>query len=627
MSKLVDPKWQERYRDMIATPDQALEGVRPGNRVFIGTGCGEPQELVRALVRRADELADIELVQVLSIGEAGYTRAEYHNTFRVNTFFIGDHVREAVQEGHGDYTPIFLSDIPRLFATGRLPLDVALIQVSPPDEHGMVSLGVSVDVVKGAAENASLVIAQVNPHMPRTAGDSLLNVFDLDVLVPFEEELIEFRLPDTNEVTRKIGEVVASLIEDGSTIELGIGRIPHAVLDSLGEKKDLGIHSEMITDQIIDLVEKGVINGARKNLDRGRVVASFCLGTRRLYDYLDDNPKFSFRPTEYVNNPFVIGQLERMVGINVALEVDLTGQVCADSLGSRFFSGIGGQVDFNRGAAAAPGGKAIIALPATAQSEGISRIVSQLNPGAGVVTSRGDVHYVVTEYGIAYLHGKTVQERAMALISVAHPKFRAQLLQAAIKLKYVRPELADVEGRLTVTPRDLRASYVLDDGTLISFRGIHPTDETRMKSLFYKLSQETIYYRFFTHLKRFPQQRIQDFVYIDHRRDVAIVGTVPEASGDEIVAVGRYYLDEKTNRAEVAFVVADAWQNRGIGTFLLRTLLRTAKSYGISGFTAAVLPGNKAMMTVFQKSGCKMESHFTGEVYHVEIDFDAPAGA
>jgi acyl-CoA hydrolase len=616
-----DENWQDKYADMIATPAGAVARIRAGQRVFIGTGCAEPQELVRALVARSRKLSDTEIVHLLTFGEAAYAKRDLSDCFRVNSFFIAENVREIIQEGLGDYTPIFLSDIPRLFTSGELPLDAALIQVTPPDERGMCSLGISVDIVKSAAENASLVVAQVNPQMPRTLGDSLLSVHDLDILVPTDTPLIEFRPPKTDDVTRKIGEFVAALVEDGCTVELGIGRIPQAVLEFLQHKKDLGIHTEMFTDTIIDLVEAGVITGKRKTLDRGKVVASFCMGTRKLYDYIDGNPVFSFHPTEYVNDSYVISRQYRQVAINVALEVDLTGQVCADSLGTQFYSGIGGQVDFNRGAARCAGGKAIIALPSTAKNGSISRIVTRLSPGAGVVTTRGDVHYVVTEYGVAYLHGKNVQERAIALISIAHPDFRPRLLQEAVEAKYLRPDLARIEGKLVVGPPDFRTTHVLEDGTLINFRSIRPTDEPRMRDLFYALSQETIYYRLISHMTRMPREQVQDFVYINHRTEVAIVGTITEASGEDLIAVGRYYLDETTNMAEVAFVVRDNWQTKGIGSFLLACLMGIAKRHGIRGFTAEVLRENQPMQAVLNRAPCRVSTQLNDGVYSYRMDF------
>ncbi|MBI5481555.1 MAG: GNAT family N-acetyltransferase [Deltaproteobacteria bacterium] len=597
-----DPEWKTKYAEVIATAAEAVKRIRPGQRVFIGTGCAEPQELVQAMVGRSRELADTEIIHLLTRGEAPYATGELAQCFRVNSFFIAENVRDVIQKGLGDYTPIFLSDIPRLFSSGQLPLDAALIQVTPPDARGLCSFGVSVDIVKSAAENARVVIAEINPLMPRTLGDSFIHVTDLDVLVPVQTPIIEYTLPKPKETTLRIGEFVAALVEDASTVEMGIGTIPQAALEYLKTKKDLGIHTEMLTDSIIDLVEAGAITGARKSTDRGLIVASFCMGSRRLYDTIDNNPTFAFHPTEYVNDPLVISRQHKQVAINVALEVDLTGQVCADSLGTRFYSGIGGQVDFNRGAARSPGGKAIIALPSTAKDGTISRIVTRLSPGAGVVTTRGDVHYVVTEYGVAYLHGKSVQERALALISIAHPDYRGQLFKEAVEAKYLRPDLAEVEGKLLVGPPPFRTTMVLDDGTQISLRSIRPTDESRMRDLFYALSQETLYYRFMSRLKHVPRKEIQNFVYIDHRNDVALVATLPEAFGEDIVAIGRYYLNEKTNYAEVAFVVRDDWQNHGIGTFLLRQLTTLAKRNGISGFTAEVLRENRAMQTVFDKS-------------------------
>lgn len=618
----LDPNWKEKYKAQIATAEEAVKRIGPGQRIFVGTGTAEPLELVSALTKRAYELPDTEIVHLLTFGEAPYAHKELAQYFRVNSLFIAENVRDIIQEGLGDYTPIHLSDIPRLFDSGQLPLDVALIHVTPPDEHGMCSLGVSVDIVKSAAANASLVIAQVNPNMPRTLGDSSIHVYDMDVLVPTEAPIIEIHPPEVTETTRQIAENLSSLIEDGATVEVGIGRIPQALLSFLKDKKDIGIHTEMITDGIVDLVQAGVVTGARKTVDRGKVVASFCLGTRKLYDFIDNNPRFSFHPTEYVNNPSVIVQQHKMVAINMALEVDLTGQVCADSIGSKFFSGVGGQVDFNRGAGKSSGGKAIIALPSTARNHAISRIVTRLSPGAGVVTTRAGVHYVVTEYGVAYLHGKSIQERALALISIAHPDFRAQLLKEAIEAKYLSATMADVEGKIMVGPKELRTTYLLPDGTQITFRPIHPTDEPIMRDLFYQLSQQTMYYRFMSRQRVVPRRQIQDFVYIDHRNDVSLIGTLPAAHGEDVIALGNYYLDPKSNRAEVAFVVHDQWQRRGIGTFLLRQLIRIARRNGIRGFTAEVLAENKGMQAVFNKSNTKVKTSFSGNVYSYELDFE-----
>jgi acyl-CoA hydrolase/GNAT superfamily N-acetyltransferase len=622
-----DADWQEKYRDMIMTPKKALSKVRSGNRVFLGTGCGEPTVLVEALVKNCKNLADVEILEFLTKGDAPYADLSFADYFKVNSFFIGENVRHMYQEGRGDYTPMLMFDIPALLKSGQMPLDVALIQVTPPDRRGKMSLGISVDIVKSAAENASLVIAQVNPQMPWTRGDSLIDIYDLDILVPADVPLLERGPTETSDVTDKIAQLVSALVPDGATLQFGVGRIPGfgciplAVTAYLKEKKDLGIHTELISDEIMELVEAGVVTGKRKAKDRGKVIGSFCMGSRKLYDYLDDNPHFSIRPTEYVNDANVIGQHNKMVTINMALEIDLTGQVSSDSENGHFFSGIGGQVDFNRGAARSSGGRPILVIPSTT-TDGISRIKSHLNPGSGVVISRGTVHYVVNEYGSAYLHGKTVQDRTLALISIAHPDHRAQLLKEAIEAKYVREEFADVEGKFVVASQSyMKTKYLLKDGTEIDFRPIHPTDEPRMRDLLYNLSQETIYYRFMSHQARFGQRQIQNFVYVDHRKDVAIIGTLPEVYGDEIIVVGRYYLDEHTNRAEVAFVVRDEWQNRGLGTFVFRHLVNIAKANGITGFTAEVLRNNNRMQAIFNHSECNITSNIEEGVYSFTMDF------
>ncbi len=622
-----DVNWKETYKDMIMTPKKAMSNVRSGQRVFLGTGCGEPTVLVQAMTEMAGTLCDVEIVELLTKGDAPYADRKYADCFKINSFFIGHNVREVIQEGRGDYTPILMSDIPGLLNSGQLPLDVALIQVTPPDARGKMSLGVSVDIVKAAAENASLVIAQVNPQMPWTRGDSLIDVADLDILVPADMPLLERQSQPVHEVSARIAELVAALIPSGATIEFGlgrvpgVGRVPQAVMQALYNKHDLGIHTELITDDIIDLIESGAVSGARKSTDRGKIVTSFCMGTKRLYDYVNDNPLFSFRPTEYVNDATVIGKQNRMVAINMALEIDLTGQICSDSEEGVFYSGIGGQVDFNRGAARSAGGRAIIVMPSTTR-DGKSRIVASLSSGSGVVVTRGTVHYVVTEFGVAYLHGKSVQDRTLALVSIAHPDHREQLLKQAIEARYLRREFADVEGKFVVASLDLmKTSSLLDNGTQVNFRPIHPTDEPLMRDLMYDLSKETLYYRFMSHNQRFGQKQIQNFVYVDHRKDVAIVGTVPEAFGDDIVAVGRYYLDEHTNMAEVAFVIRDEWQNKGLGSFLFRHLMTIAKASGISGFTAEVLRDNKRMQAIFNHSGYKVQSRVEEGVCSFKIEF------
>ena len=401
----------------------------------------------------------------------------------------------------------------------------------------------------------------------------------------------------------------------------GYGRIPQVVMEYLHDRKDIGFHTEMISDSIIPLVASGAVTGAMKTIDRGKITASFCMGTKKLYDYIDDNPLFSFRPTEYINDANVIGKHKRMVAVNMALEIDLTGQVCSDSVNGRFYSGIGGQIDFNRGAARSESGRAIITLPSL-NREGESAIVCNLRPGSGVTINRASVHYVVTEYGVAYLHGRSIQERVMELISIAHPDFREPLFSEAVAAKYLRPDLARFANRfLAPAEESIRATYLMPDGIEVSFRSIKPTDEPHMRDLVYNLSQETIYYRFMSRQQRFTPRQIQDFVYIDHRRDVAVVGTIPEAHGEQIIVVGTYYLNEKSNMAEVAFVVRDGWQNKGLGTFMFKHLVKIAKRNGIAGFTAEVLRENERMQAVFNHSGLKVSSHLEEGVYSFVMEF------
>jgi acyl-CoA hydrolase len=400
--------------------------------------------LLDALVARASELRNVEIVHMKTLGEAVYTRPEYEGIFRHRGLFLGDNVREAVAAGRADYTPIFLSEIEGLFASGALPLDVTLMQVSPPDEHGFVTLGTTVDCTLNAARASKTVIAEVNERMPRTHGDTSFHVSHLSAIVESSRPLLESHPEPPTAIQRQVGTNVASLIPDGATIQTGIGGIPDAVLSCLKDRRDLGIHTEMVSDGVIDLMEAGVLTGERKSLHRGKVVLSFVLGSQRLFDFIDHNPSFEFQPISYTNNPFVVAKNDSMVAINSALQVDLTGQVCADSLGTKPYSGFGGQVDFMRGAARSKGGVPIIALPATARHGTVSRIVPMLEPGAGVVTSRADVHYVVTEHGIAYLHGKTLRERAEALIAIADPQFRAELEDFAMRSNYLMRKAAAI---------------------------------------------------------------------------------------------------------------------------------------------------------------------------------------
>ena len=611
--------WQERYATKVKTARQALRVVKRGDSVFVGSGAGVPQLLVEELARMSAEFADNEIVHLWTLGIAPYAQPKFKYQFRHNAFFIGDNVRDAVAEGRADYTPIFLSEIPKLFRSRRMQLDVAAIQVTPPNQHGFCSFGVSVDIVKPAAEAAGYVIAEANPCMPWTLGDSFIHVNDIDVLVENEAPIPELSYPEADEVARGIGENIARLIDDGSTLQMGIGTIPDSILAALVNKRDLGVHSEMFSDGVIDLVEAGVLTNARKTLHRGKMIASFVMGTKRLYDWVDQNPFIEFHPSDYVNDPFIVSQNDSMVAINSALEVDLTGQVCSDSIGYLFYSGIGGQVDMIRGAARSRGGKPIIALPSTAKDGTVSRIVSRLSEGAGVVTTRGDVHYVVTEYGVAYLHGSNIRERALALINIAHPDFRRELLNEAKVRKYA---FVDQLPPLGVYPAELEKRFTLKDGTEVLLRPIKATDERLEQELLYSLSDQSIYLRFFSSTSAFPHERVQYYTTVDYDEHMAIVA-IQEVDGEErMVGVGRYIKEKDSDMAELALLVKDDWQGKGLGSLMHEYLDNIARAHNIGGFKAEVLDQNKRALHVFTRLGRKAKTEYDQGVYTVSYRFD-----
>lgn len=615
-------KWRSRYEKKLVSLEEALRHLRSGMRIFLGTACGEPQTLADALVTGQRHIEDAEIFHLLSLGGAPYTDPKYSGRFRHNSFFIGPPVREAVQQGRADYTPIALSDIPRLIKHGRIKIDAALICVSPPDEHGFVSLGVSVDIVKTAVQHADIVIAEVNESMPRTLGDSVFHIDDIDYFVRGEKPIIEFHFPEPNEVQLKVAENVAQLVEDSATIETGIGIIPTTVLKFLKDRKDLGVHTEVMLDAVADLVEAGVITNNRKTIHQGKIIASFCMGTRKLYEFVHNNPGVEFHPTEYVNDPYIIAQNDKMVGINVALEVDITGQVAADSIGPKFYSGIGGQVDFIRGAGKSRWGRPIICLPSTTKDSGISRIVPTLSEGAGVVTTRGDVHYVVTEYGIAYLHGKSIRERVISLIQIAHPKFREELLEFAKKRRWVDPDQPMPPAYGKPYPSEYQREVALLDGTTLLIRPLKPADEEPLKDFFYQLKDQSLYYRFFTPGVRLSRERKEPLKYLDYDHHMAIGAFFGEPGQEEIIGVGNYILDPANGTADLAFIVRDDWQKKKLGTQLFNTMVDIARSRGIRGFTAEVLAQNRPMMKILQDSGYVLKTHLEEGVYSILLTFE-----
>jgi acyl-CoA hydrolase/GNAT superfamily N-acetyltransferase len=584
------------------TAEEAVSKIKGGSRVFIGTGCGEPQHLIKAMVSDPN-LQDIMVYQMLSSTLAQFVDDEsFLRRFSLKLFFISGAMRKAAFEGKIDYLPTYLSQIPKLFYSRRIGLDVALVQVNPPDRFGYCSLGVSVDITRAGMYNSKLVIAQINPRMPKTRGDSAVHVDEIDYFVLHEEPLAE--LPTTlkdKEIIRRIGHYVAQLVDDGSTIQVGFGYLPNAILQYLDGKKHLGVHTQVITDGFIPLIENKVITNKKKTLIPGRIVTSLCMGTEKLYRYIDDNPIFYFRSSEYVSDPAVIAKNDNLVSISSALEVDLTGQVCTDSMGYLFYSGIGDQVDFLRGSAMSKGGFSIIALPSTAQNGSVSRIVSHLSEGAGVATTRGDVNFIVTEYGIAELQGKSIYQRVVELAQIAHPKFREELIAVAKKRHYIfGDQIAPIQEDLMFVEA-YKGTVELKNGKAVEFRPLFPSDEFGYRNFFYSLKDETIYYRFFYRMKLFSHEIVQkQWASVDYRKNMSIVGLAQKRGYKEIIAVGSYAM-ETEEIAEVAFVVSESFQGMGIASYLLGFMEKIAKENGYKGFSATVLRENRSMIHVFKK--------------------------
>ena len=618
-------EFRKSYPEKFASEEEIFSHIHAGDRIFIGTGCGEPQYLLAALVNYVKNhpkaFFDAELIHIWTLGVAPYADEKLQENFRLDSFFVGESTRSSVNRGAADYTPIFLYAVPDLFRSELIPVDIALVQTSLPDKHGYLSLGISVDVVKSAVEKAGLVVAQVNSNMPRTHGDGFVNIKDIDFLITHDEPLLEYSLKAPTDIVQKIGKYVASLIEDGSTIQVGYGLIPDAVVPNLGVKKDLGVHTELLSHGIISLMEKGVVTNNKKIHNPGKTVASFCMADRDSYDFLDENPTVEVKRIDYTNNPLIISRHRLMTAINSAMELDLTGQATAESLGGTFYSGIGGQADFMRGAVLAPGGKTILAMPSTALNDSVSRIVPTLQEGAGVTLNRGDVRYVVTEYGIAYLHGKNIRERAMDLISIAHPKFRPWLMESARKRAFVYKDQLFVPGEKGIYPEELEIYRTTRKGLNIRLRPAKITDEQLLKDFFYSLSEDSLYKRFFSARKDMPHKRLQEFVVVDYSRKMEILATVEEKDKEIIIGLGQYELNSDMHLAEVALVVKDSFQGQGVGRELLSYLILLARRQGLLGFTGDVLVANRSMVALFEKMGFDTEKRSEEGIYQMRMWF------
>lgn len=598
-------KWKAAHPGKFASENEIFRNIRRGDRIFIGTACGEPQHLVNAMMRYVEThpkaFAEAEVFQIWSLGLAPYADERFTYNFRHNSFFVGESTRSAVNRGLADYTPIFLSKVPPLIESGRIPIDVALIQVSPPDRGGYCSLGISVDITKIAMDKATLVIAQVNPRMPRVHGDTFVHIDRIDYLIEHEEDLLEFAPVVPDEIAHEAGKYVARIVQDGDTIQVGYGSMPNAIMANIMDKNNLGVHSELLSDSMVELIRTGVIDNSRKSRDRGKTVASFCMGTKKTYDFIDDNPAIAFRTIDYTNHPRVISSIANLTSINAALQVDLTGQATAESIGDTFFSGIGGSADFMRSATFAPNGKTVLVLRSATKDEEISRIVPFLDAGVGVTLNRGDIQYVVTEYGIAYIHGKNIRERAMDLIAIAHPKFQPWLIEEAKKRRLIYKDQAFIPGKKGEYPEHIEAMRTTSRNVSILLRPVKISDEPLIKDFFYSLSDRSLYRRFMSMRMDIPHQLRQEFTVIDYTMEMMILACVGGAKQEKVVAVGQYIKEPASHAAEVAFAVRDDHQNSGIGTELLSFLTVLAKNDGLHGFTADVLVENRPMLRVFTK--------------------------
>lgn len=603
----------------LKTPAEAVAMVKSGDQIYLGTGCATPRVLARALELHKGDLANITLFHFLTDGALPHDRETVRTRFQHRCFFVGMDVRAAVKQRQADYIPISIAQVPKLIDSGRLATDVAFVQVSPPDKHGYVSLGVSVDITRAVALAAKTIIAEINPHMPRTLGNSFLHLDQIHVLVPVDEPIIEYTHPPADAVAQQIARYAARIIDNNSTLQIGLGRIPNEMIKHLTDRQNLGIHSDVITDPIVDLIEKGVITGKAKGLHPGQIVTSYCLGTRRLYDLIDRNPLFAFHPIDYVCNPTVLAGNNQLVSVTQAFAVDLTGQVCADQFQGEFYSGVSTQPDFLRGAANSPGGKPIICLASTTDDGQESRIRPLLRMGEGVTVARSDVHYVITEYGCAYLFGKSIRERALALIEIAHPEFRPWLLEEAKRLGYVRPDQT-LRSRVAYPVREERETQ-LKNGVNILIRPSKASDINGLQDFFHRLSTEDIYTRFFQDLKFLPTSVAEHLCNVDYETEMACVAVTGQRENEMIIGSACYFVNPTSNLAEAAYMIHPGWQGLGLGGILQQWLIEYARVRGLRGFTLEILTTNSKMIRLAKSAATKVSIERSGDTYEVVMIF------
>ncbi|NNF98091.1 MAG: acetyl-CoA hydrolase/transferase family protein [Desulfobacteraceae bacterium] len=615
--------WADRYIEKKVSPARAIGYIRSGQRLFIGSACGEPQVLVRALADAWRQFTGLEIIRMMSTETASLTAIANKTqdvSWNIRQIYLGSAGVDTMAEKLRFFMPMNISEVPGLFTSKMLPIDVALIQVSPPDDFGWTSLGVSVDVTMAAALSADVVIAQVNPRMPRVLGQSFIHVNDIDVVVECEEDLLCVGKAEPSDRAIRIGKAIARLIDDGSTLQVGLDAASQATVQALSQKNDLGFHSQYLTDDIMHLYAKGIINNRRKGFNEGKLVASAAIGTMNLYEFLHDNPAVDFHPSDYVNDPYVISRHHRMVSLNVAKTIDLTGQVTAEAAAHTLFAGISGIADFVRGAKRSKGGKSILMLPSTTPDDAVSNIMPVLNDRA-VVVPRGDVQYVATEYGIVNLFGKSLQERAMALISIAHPNFREPLFEAAQKLGLIAPERALGDSRYGVYPVHLEDTVDIDGGP-VTIRPAKPVDERRIQEHYYKLDKHDVFLRFFHEKSCFAHSDLESKAQIDYVKDLVLVAVVGEVGFGKVVAIGEYLMLYDNNMAEVAFTVSKAFQGKGLGRLLLRKLAEAARDNGLSGLVAYTAPDNRAMIRLFKTLPYKIKTAFTSDSLSLSCRFD-----
>jgi len=615
--------WADNYVEKKRTGQKAINMLKAGQRVFIGSSCGEPQYLIRKLAEASDNFTDLEIIRLLSLESTPLTLIADETrdqSFNIRSFYLGSAIPKSIAKNKRFITPMNLSAVPRLFESRRLPLHAALIQVSPPDDFGWMSLGISVDITLAAAMSADLVIAQVNSRMPRVLGRSFIHVNDVDVIVEHEEELLTVgELPEL-ETANLIGRLIARLVDDGSTIQISPGTTPQSILLALSDKNDLGVHTQFLTNDIMRLVSMGVITNREKGFNAGKLVASSAIGTNDLYEFLDDNPSIEFHPSDYVNDPGIISRHNKMLSMNVAMTMDLTGQVAADALSFNHFSGVTGMLDFIRGSSQSEGGKSILMLTSTNIDGKKSRIVPMLNDTA-IVVPRGDVQYVVTEYGAVNLFGKSLQERAMAMISIAHPDFRDELFFEAREMGLLGAERTLSESAHGIYPIKMEETRKIE-GELITIRPAKPVDERRIQEHFYNQDKNDIYSRYFKARTRFVRDDMEGMYQIDYIKDLTLLAVVGEFGFGRVVAVGEYLLDQADNIAEVAFSVSKDWQGKGLGKILMQKLSEAARENGIAGLMAYTLPRNRGMVRLFKTLPYKVSTVYDGDVIELSCRFD-----